>query len=191
MKRAVALILTLVLTLGLISCAKMSDEEILTEYKALYAKAQEVNKIIYGSGLPYDGEIDLSGVSEPHYVAVSESCPYKTLEDVKNAVLSVYTEDYYNDVFKRVLFDGYEDDYAKIIPRYKEVDGVLMTDVTYEPFASIENGRCDLDLAVVVKNTRGGAEVSAPFYISDVRQKNDKVTTIIHTADGIRFDSIA
>ena len=190
-KRILAVILTLCAVFSVASCSKISDEEMLTEYKALYEKALDVNRIIYGTGLPVDGEYDVKKLSSPYYVPVSESCPYKTLADVKNAVLSVYTEDYFNDVFKRVLFDGYEDKFAKINPRYKEIDGVLHTDITYEAFATVETGRVDLENATVKKNTGGGAEIVAPYYISGVRQKTDKTTVLIWTDQGLRFDTFA
>ena len=88
MKKLITLILVFTAVLTLVSCNKPSDGEILTEYKALYEKAREVNKMIYGEGLPYDGEYDVSSLASPVYVTVSESCPYKTLEDIKTAVLS-------------------------------------------------------------------------------------------------------
>ena len=191
MKKLITLILVFTAVLTLVSCNKPSDGEILTEYKALYEKAREVNKMIYGEGLPYDGEYDVSSLASPVYVTVSESCPYKTLEDIKTAVLSVYTEDYYNDVFKRVLFDGHTDDYATLHPRYKEEDGILKTDIAYKAFDSIVNGSVDLEAAKVKKSSSGAAEVVAPYYLKGVRQANDKTTMMILTENGWRFDNLA
>ena len=191
MKRLILVILAVTAVLTLVSCGKPKDSDILAEYKALYEKAKEVNKIIYGQGLPYDGEFDKAALTSPHYVAVSQSSPYKTEEEIKAAVLEVYTEDYYLDAFKRVLFDGHTDDYATINARYKTVDGVLMTDVTYEGFASIAGGRCDTAQAYVVRSSRGSAEVGAPYFLNDVKQASDKKVTMLLTENGWRFDNLA
>lgn len=179
------------MTVAVVSCGKPDDSEVLAEYKALYAKAQEINGIVYGNGLAHSYEGSVSGLTSPHYVAVAESCPYKTLEEIEAAVLSVYTKDYYNDVLKNVLFDGIEDKHAKVHPRYKMQDGVIMTDVTYDAFESITGARNDLDLAYVIRSSSGTAEVGAPRYINEVKQETDKKTTMIMTENGWRFDNLA
>ena len=191
MKKFLILVLAAAMAFVAVACAKPEDSEVLAEYRALYEKAQEINGIVYGNGLPNGYEGDASKLKSPHYVAVAESCPYKSLEDIEAAVLSVYTEDYYNDVLKNVLFDGIEDKYATVHPRYKMQDGVLMTDVTYDAFESITGARNDLDSAYVIRSSSGTAEVGAPRYVNDVKQEADKKTTMIMTENGWRFDNLA
>ena len=191
MKRFLILVLAVITVLTVASCSKPSDSEVIAEYKALYEKAQTVNGIVYGDGLPNVYEGDVSELTSPHYVAVSEDCPYKSLDDIKAAVLDVYTEDYYNDVLKAVLFDGIEDKHATVHPRYKEQDGVLMTDVTYDAFESITGARNDLDAAYVIRSSSGTVEIGAPRYLNGVKQASDKKTTMIMTENGWRFDNLA
>jgi len=191
MKKFLILVLAVITALTAVSCGKISDSEALAEYKALYEKAQAVNGIVYGDGLPNGYEGDVSELTSPHYVAVSEDCPYKSLEDIEKAVLDVYTEDYYNDVLKAVLFDGIEDKYATVYPRYKVQDGALMTDVTYDAFESITGARNDLDAAYVIRSSSGTVEIGAPRYLNGVKQASDKKTTMIMTENGWRFDNLA
>lgn len=184
------MLLCAVTVLCAVSCSKLSDGELKAEYKALYEKVPEVNNIIYGTGLPHDAEVPQDAKS-PYYVEVSADCPYKSVSDIEAAVLAVYTEDYYNDSLKNVLFKGIIDEIMEIKPRYVMSDeGKLMVDAAFDPYKSIVGGRCDVENAYVIKSSSRTAIIGAPYYINGERREKDKETTLILTASGWRFDNL-
>ena len=86
-----------------------ADTEVLTAFTELYQKSVPINQYIFGKGLPYDNpeSYNIDELSSPYYVPVSESSPYKTVEEFKAAVLEVYSKDYYDVSLRQGLFDGY------------------------------------------------------------------------------------
>ena len=187
MKRFLVFLLTLAAIFSLAACAKPDEATVMSEYKALYERSLQINEIIFGKGLPYEGNYD--GIeAETHYVAVSESSPYKSVAELEAAVLSVYTKAYYESSLKTVLFVGFEDEYAKTNIRYKEVDGVLYVNVKHEGFEL--SGRCATDSAYVEKLSRASARIAAPyFYGNGTQMAKDKVITMVMTDAGWRFDN--
>ena len=185
--RILALVLTALMCFMAFGCSKPSKNEVLDAFKELYPKAALINGYVYGAGLPYDGEYNIEELDSPHYVAVSDSSPYKSIAELEAAVLEVYSEGYYTDVLKAVLFAGVSADgqgLMGISPRYKEVNGVLYTDVTYSKLNLI---RCDAEKAYIVEIKSRSAIVGAPRS----GQTKDKNSTMVLTDKGWRFDFLA
>lgn len=143
--------------------ATQKDESFLmTEFKKLYAASQNINEIVLGAGLPYDGEYDKSSLTAPYYVPVAAHSAYKTEKQLETAILSVYSKSFYEDnIKKRVSGDpNISTSYA----RYKEIDGVLNVNVCDGGLYSnmIVNG-CDMNRAEIIDQTSTTATITAPY----------------------------
>ncbi len=182
-----ALIMLCVVCLVPVGCSKPTENEVLDAYRTLYPKAYELSLVIYGDGLPCDGEYDKTTLTAPHYIKVSDESPYKTKAELEEAVLSAYSQDYYDTVLKSVLFNGKESDEYGLLglsPRYKETAGVLYTDIMYETFVScIER---DVSTAKVTEIKRRSAVVTVSYeYNGETKKVN---TQMVLTENGWRFD---
>ncbi len=188
LKRAALLTLAGILVIVSVGCGASEQEknDALSEFRTLYEKSKEINEIIFGQGLPVDGEYTDVPESGEYYVPVSESSPYKTVEELKNAVLAVYTEEYFNSVLNSTMFVGYGENKDSPYPRYKEKDGKLMINLCHKSFKL--RGNRVTDEAVVEKMTSGAAEISTPYELDGVRQENKKTLTMFKTENGWRFD---
>jgi hypothetical protein len=187
--KTLALVLAAVSVFCLVGCSKPSESEVLDAYKALYPTAYEIMQIAYGKGLPYDGEYDLENIRGSKYVKVSESSPYKTRAELEAAVLSVYTQDFYDDVLKNLLFGGYEaneDGLFGVSPRYKENGGVLYIDIKYEQFANVTAR--DVDRAVADEIKSKSAVIKVPYTVGGVERIRESI--IVLTENGWRLDAM-
>ena len=187
--RILALVMLVITCFAAYGCDKPSEGEVLAAYRELYPKAHELANVIYGDGLAYDGEYDLESLSAPHYVPVSESAPYKTKAELEAAVLAVYSQGFYDDVLKTVMFGGAASDengMFGIYPRYKETAGVLYVDIKYDTFVNVSER--DTDTVRVTDVSSKDAVVSVAF-VSNGEQKT-KDTTMVLTDKGWRLDEI-
>jgi len=192
MKRITALILCLIFALSAFTgCASDAQKsEALNAFKELYPKSVEINEIIYGEGLPASKTFtaeEFEALSSPHYVPVAESSPYKTEKELKEAILAVYTQDYYNDVLKNTAFEGYGETGSEPPPRYKEVDGVLYVNVKFMGYNL--TGKRLVDETTVRSVKHGVATLKTPYIPGgEKNERVDKVLTMIFTESGWRFD---
>ena len=187
--KILAIILLATICLTAYGCDKPTDSEVETAYKELYPKAYELAQVIYGKGLDYEGKVDLDRVDAPHYMPVSADAPYKTKAELEEAVLAVYSESYYNDVLKTVLFGGAESDengMFGVSPRYKESSGQLYVNVKYEQFVMLIPR--DYDMVKVKDVKRSEATVSVPYNYNGEAKKVE--TVMVKTEKGWRFDGI-
>lgn len=186
--KTITFVMLCVICLVPVGCSKPTDSEVLSAYKELYPKAFELYKIMYAEGLPYDGEYDKDTLTSPYYVEVSDTSPYKTKAELEEAVLSVYSQTYYDSTLKMVLFNGSEaDEYGMlgVSPRYKETAGKLYVDITFGQFASNE---CDLSTAKVKEIKRRSAVITVSYtYNGEAKSKN---TQMVLTENGWRFDGL-
>ncbi len=161
------------------------SEEVLGAVTELYEKSLILNEYIFGNGLPVsDTEAGEDGKVSPLYVDVAEESPYKTEAEFERAILSVYSESYYEESLSHLLFDGYEvnKDYA---PRYKERKGVLQFDVTSEPQFSDLSGRFDIPTAKVISVSSDTAIVECNYSRGDYSAVC--TLTLDRTSNGWRF----
>lgn len=139
---AVLIIGAVVLTLTLKDRAELISAEeaeaILTE---LLPKAEEINDIIWGEGLPVEPGQDeaLKTVTAAQYRTVAKDAPYQSIDELKTAIASVYSDAFIENTINYAAFEGaedaLEDTAAQMYPRYSENDtGVLLVDITNPGF---------------------------------------------------------
>ncbi len=140
------------------SCSNAYGEEesisILTDL--LYRDA-ELNKILWGEGLPIDGDpgehIDDTTF---YYMEVSVMSPYTGLDELKEAVKETYSEDLINIIWQNAF--GVEGVESTIIPRYAEnKNGFLQINVaeaTVKKFDLIATAHLDTAKLVRAKKDR-------------------------------------
>ena len=154
---------------GLVSCSKplkISDEEALMVLKDLVPKSYDINVIFFGEGLPAVDEAYKEEHSETAYFKVRDDAPYSSINDIKAAAEKVYSKRYldgiYGGAFTGVATessDGMVD--ASVSPRYKEIGGKLMVDVSVAPKQI--RGRLEVISAEVTKKTPGYVIVSMTY----------------------------
>ena len=189
MKKFTAFILCLIFVLSAFTgCASEAQKaEVMTAFNELYPKSAEINKIIYGQGLPASEsftEEELEALPAAHFVPVAESSPYKSEKALRDAILAVYTQDYYNDVLKYTAFEGYGESGSEPPPRYKEMDGVLYVNVKFMSY-NLAGNRI-VSEATVRKISGGVATIKTPYELNG--ERTDKILTMIYTESGWRFD---
>ena len=110
-----AVILAVVGVLLFQSCTAPRIEDIYDRMVYLLDSSQEVNALIYGYGLPV-WEDDSEYVQFEHvyhgldtaksYEIVMPNAKYLTVEQIKDAVKSIYSQEYIDDVLNAAIFDG-------------------------------------------------------------------------------------
>lgn len=120
-KRILSVILalvTLVSVLSFSSCAKgikiEMDEELKERFVYLIEESRELNTVFFGSGLPVyrrGGDLlaDRIAIYQSSgllgYLTVSEQSEYKSIDDIKAAAESVFSEKYLRSLYE-TAFDG-------------------------------------------------------------------------------------
>ncbi len=130
--------------LSLVSCTKaelIADTEAQAILTELLPKAEEINDIIWGTGLPIEPGQDeaLKTVTAAQYRTVAKDAPYQSTEELKTAIAEVYSDAFIENTVNYTCFEGaddaLEDTEAQMYPRYKDNDaGVLIVDITNPGF---------------------------------------------------------
>ena len=138
--KIILVLLSLVMLFSLVSCTKaelISDGEAQQILVELLPKAEEINDIIWGKGLPVEPGQDeaLKTVTSAQYRTVASDAPYQSTEELKAAICEVYSDAFFNNTINYACFvgadDALEDTAAQMYPRYKDNDaGVLIVDIT-------------------------------------------------------------
>ncbi len=190
MKKILAILLAVCALIGVSAlggCSYTPTEaekaEALEAFKVLYPKSAELNEYIFGAGLPTTEGL-LGSDQVPSYKDVSEEAKYKTKSELEAAILEVYSQSYYEEAIKPLLFDGYEGE-DDINPRYKETKGILQLDVTSESVFPI--GEFDISTAEIVKLTAAFCQIKCAYKRGDF--SGDFTLTMEKTAEGWRFDA--
>ena len=188
-QKITALILCLIFALTAFSgCATEAQKsEVMTAFNELYPKSVEINKIIYGQGLPASvtfTEEELEALSSPYYVPVAEDSAYKTESALKEAILAVYSQEYYDDVLKYTTFEGFGESGSEPPPRYKEVDGVLHINVKAMTYTLA--GKRIVEEASVKSVSSGLATIKTPYELDD--ERSIKFLTMVYTEAGWRIN---
>ena len=189
MKKITTLILCLIFALSAFTgCATEAQKsEVMTAFNELYPKSVEINKIIYGQGLPASvtfTEEELEALSSPYYVPVAEDSVYKTESALKEAILAVYSQEYYDDVLKYTTFEGFGESGSEPPPRYKEVDGVLHINVKAMTYTLA--GKRIVEEASVKSVSSGFATIKTPYELDD--ERSIKFLTMVYTEAGWRIN---
>ncbi len=118
MKKILPLLAAL-LCLSLLSCgsSKHTADEMRDVVEPLIEKSEELNVIYFGEGLPLTVDADEAqafyssfdtDVEAISYHPVDKSCGYESIDDIKEATLEVFTEDY-SDYLFTLAFTGISD----------------------------------------------------------------------------------
>ena len=136
--------MSVIMLLSLVSCKKaelMTDTEAQAILAELMPKAEEINDIIWGAGLPIEPGQDaaLNTVTAAQYRTVASDAPYQSTEELKAAIAEVYSDAFIKNTINYACFEGaddaLEDTEAQMYPRYKDNDaGVLIVDITNPGF---------------------------------------------------------
>jgi len=166
MKRILVLLLSLVLTVSMFSCSKpkplkISEEEAYEALCDLVPRSYEFNVIFFGEGLPHeDGEYDNTTYVE---VDLGKS-KYSSIPEIKVEVERVYSKRYLKSIYvnmfvgsKTTSSDGLLDN--DVSPRYKDIDGKLMIDASYDEVNIM--GKLTVVSTAVVKKTPKYVSVDA------------------------------
>ncbi|MBE6608358.1 MAG: hypothetical protein E7633_07365 [Ruminococcaceae bacterium] len=154
------------------ACAPAYSEEEAREILAeVLAKDVELNRIIWGEGLPTEKEPEEHvDDSTFYYMEVSMLSKYTSLDELKEAVKETYTDELLDIVWQSAF--GYEDIESEIIPRY----------------AQNKNGFLQVNVA---KSTLRTFDLTSVAYIGEsklVRAKKDMIKIEIQTSsDGENF----
>ena len=127
-KKIIAVILSLITLLSLISCEvdrEYDEDEVITAARELVERSYSVNELLWGEGLEF-GE-DGVGV---YKAATSDSLKkygIDSVEDMKNKVREVYSSSYSekiftSDIFTSVKIDNVIKGYARYSQKYGEND---------------------------------------------------------------------
>lgn len=166
MKRILVLLLSLVLTVSMFSCSKpkplkISEEEAYEVLCDLVPRSYEFNVIFFGEGLPHEhGEYE-----DTTYVEVDlGKSKYSSIPEIKVEVERVYSKRYLKSIYvnmfvgsKTTSSDGLLDN--DVSPRYKEIEGKLMIDASYDEVNIM--GKLTVVSTAVVKKTPKYVSVDA------------------------------
>lgn len=207
-RKIAALILCLMmLCAAASSCgAKYSDEEVRLALETLLPKSFELNKIYFGEGLPLSNDRALieefygnfdSDSEDLIYHPVASDCGYTTEEQIKDATLEVFTEEYAGFLMRRA-FSGITATYnegtaderntAVMYPRYIEQNGILTVRIDTADEALKIGRDYDLSAMNIAKKRRDYALIDIPTVAEDGTQCNVRLKLVL-TEEGWRLDS--
>lgn len=175
MKKSFIILVLALSLLCLSSCVeKLTQEEAIAVANELVSASIELNEIYYGEGLPYSTEDSMAVI----YAPVTDEAKYLTEAELKEATLSVFTENYANSIFAMYL-TGYSDDDGGIIyARYVDNGERLTINVNSEPL--VENTRTyDYDSVEIVKLRRKKIVVSYDTFVNGVADVKVEVTLVL------------
>lgn len=171
----------MIVTLFLTSCGVGTDEDYRAILTELLPKAAEVNEMIWGEGLPTEGEIDEEATADQYLPVVSEK--FTRLADIKKAVREVYSEAYAAIIEESVLSNT---EYT--MARYTETtEGELRMNVTTEPM-NLETV-FDIEGAKVKSANRYMITVEIPYTIGE--RAETATLLLVKENDRWLFDSPA
>lgn len=188
------------LILPLASCSRQAPppplEEVYDDIVALLESAYEINNAVFGEGLPvhaigseYAEQYGLyKDTDYANYQYVRDDAPYRTVSEIRDALLAVYSTDYV-DSLSGVLFDGFVMGSRVEVAQLYEQNGYLMQRTDYEP---LFQGRRVYDYSSmrIVKPstaTRLTVEIDSRAEGEDTLSK-DKITLVLE--DGVwRLDA--
>lgn len=189
------------LCLAVCSCGvDKKDPEIVDAAKALMEKSYALNDIYFGKGLPVSAEdseeaqkfaadngFDLQNIQ---FLPVTPDSPYKSIEDMKNATLKVYSEDYCEYLFS-MAFEGYstEDGTAAIYAKYMEDEAGTLTARIDLAKNSLPKRTYDYDSIEVKSKSEDMAVFSVDSYLDGKKEDKRVEFTLVFGEDGWRLDT--
>ena len=166
-KKAICLLLMSAVLLTVCSCSTKPPaiEEVKETYSALIEASYEINGIIFGDEVEtydrQDEEVIKNGIYYDvpdgfyNYEFLTENNKYQTEDEIREATLKVYSEDYISSVLDS-CFNGFMDESGEtaVQPKYLGHTGKLMLNTEYEVYVTGDR-RYDLDTMEIVKPSNG------------------------------------
>lgn len=166
-KKAICLLLMSAVLLTVCSCSTKPPaiEEVKETFSALIEASYEINGIIFGDEVEtydrQDEEVIKNGIyyNVPdgfyNYEFLTENNKYQTEDEIREATLKVYSEDYISSVLDS-CFNGFMDENGEtaVQPKYLGHTGKLMLNTEYEVYVKGDR-RYDLDTMEIVKPSNG------------------------------------
>lgn len=205
--RCVCALLVGMLLLGTAGCGEpvstLSNEEARTILAELLPDSQKVLRILWGDELPLEDPdaTPVESVTAAQYYPIASDSPYRTEAAVRAYARTVYTEEYCKQLFQ-MAFEGYQlsyegpvysdDETAETVtethsPRFREENGVLCVDITFDISRYHLGAEVDVSQAEIV--WRGVRRVTAEVDYSLEGETGKMRLTLVETADGWRLDS--
>lgn len=176
------------------------DPEIVSAAKGLIEKSFALNDIYFGKGLPVSAEdseeakkfaadngFDLQNIQ---FLPVTEESPYKSIEDIKEATLEVYSAQYCEYLFS-MAFEGYstEDGTAAIYAKYMEDEAGTLTARIDLAKNSLPKRTYDYDSIEVKSKSEDMAVFSVDSYLDGKKEDKKVEFTLVYSEDGWRLDT--
>ncbi|MBQ4327340.1 MAG: hypothetical protein IJC32_02880 [Clostridia bacterium] len=166
-KKAICLLLMSAVLLTVCSCSTKPPaiDEVKETFSALIEASYEINGIIFGDEVEtydrQDEEVIKNGIyyNVPdgfyNYEFLTENNKYQTEDEIREATLKVYSEDYISSVLDS-CFNGFMDESGEtaVQPKYLGHTGKLMLNTEYEVYVTGDR-RYDLDTMEIVKPSNG------------------------------------
>lgn len=166
-KKAVCLLLMSAVLLTVCSCSTKPPaiEEVKETFSGLIEASYEINGIIFGNAVEtydrQDEEVIKNGIyyNVPdgfyNYEFLTENNKYQTEDEIREATLKVYSEDYISSVLDS-CFNGFMDESGEtaVQPKYLGHTGKLMLNTEYEVYVTGDR-RYDFDTMEIVKPSNG------------------------------------
>lgn len=166
-KKAICLLLMSAVLLTVCSCSTKPPaiEEVKETFSALIEASYEINGIIFGDEVEtydrQDEEVIKNGIYYDvpdgfyNYEFLTENNKYQTEDEIREATLKVYSEDYISSVLDS-CFNGFMDESGEtaVQPKYLGHTGKLMLNTEYEVYVTGDR-RYDLDTMEIVKPSNG------------------------------------
>lgn len=197
---SICLILSAVF-LSFASCGvDKKDPEILKAAEELIEDSFELNDIYFGKGLPVSAEdseeakkfaedngFDLQNIQ---FLPVTEESPYKSVEDIKEATLKVYSEDYCEYLFS-MAFEGYstDDGTSAVYAKYMEDEAGTLTARIDLAKNSLPERTYDYDSIKVKSKSEDMAVFSVDSYLDGKKEDKPVEFTLVKSEDGWRLDT--
>ena len=181
----------------LYGCLPQYDiSEVPAAAKELIEASYEINTVFFGEGLPtigYDGMDELFGDS---YSVLSEDSPYKSEDEIKEAALKVYTEDYCEFLFEKAFigqqvdFTDEEDNITEMVQipaRYLTYEGELIVRYVEDDERIKLNRTYDTENVRIVKKYRRKVVIGVQAFVDGVPSEEETFTLEL-TPSGWRLD---
>ncbi len=119
MKKLLTLSLAVILSILLISCDTVPDEEIISSLENLSVAAYDLNMIIYGDSLDHEEEPEENG-----YYKVSPYAEYTSIEELIEALKLVFSPEYI-EIMSNTAFNGVSVNEGMVGAKFMEKDGQM------------------------------------------------------------------
>lgn len=177
-----AILLAMLFTVSCAALSAPSEDEMRREIAQLLPRSYEATDLIYGAGAPIEEDFEVDpNWKFSHYAPVATTSPYKSEEDIKLLVESVFTKDYAEEMYE-YAFKGNDD----LMSRYNTSEGKLYIDVTKEPLGMATD--IYAETAKVVSGSAYACLVEIEYSMNGGQTREKMTVRMVKTDDKWYFD---